>query len=243
MINFKLFFETTSAGLISPADIFSFYYIYTLKNRLLGSEHNRNTVVSFLNDLQSKYLNTFGLVLKGQILKYLRYQSSGQKRIKDNSELLQIDIEEFKRTIPVNFDRLETYIKNTTRSQRHNFKENEDWNAFAEWLNKLSKKTISAGSINIEGQDNVLFIMDRINNCVHNTGESIFDKVKENGHALIMAFDQAHQIRDPIILKNKSVPEIKELEVSEVQEHTPTQHSLTHDKKSMHSFYKGRLGD
>jgi hypothetical protein len=221
MISFKLFFESATASVITPADVYTFYYISNLKNRLLGSEHNKDSVVNFLNSLKSKYLNTFGKVLKDQIIKYLKYQKAGQKRIRDNAEVLKINIEEFEKTPVTNFDKLEQYIKETTRSARHDYKPNEDWNMFAEWINKLSKKQISAGALNIQGSENVLFIIDRINNCVHNTGESIFDKVRENGSLLIRAFDEAHSARDVSFLKNKSLPEIKELEITEVQENIP----------------------
>lgn len=244
MISFKVFFENTTAGVITPSDIYTFYYIYHSKNILLNSEYNREIIVNFLNSLKSKYLNTFGTVLKEQILKYLRYQASGQKRIRDDAELLTIDVSEFSGNPIIDFDKLEKFIKETTRSARHNFKSNEDWNQFSEWVNKLSKKTISAGGLNIEGSDNVLFIIDRINNCVHNTGESIFDKVRENGHALIQAFEQAHIARDIKVIKAKALPEIKELEISSTQENVPSvSNTRKQDTESMHSFYKGRFGD
>jgi hypothetical protein len=110
MISFKLFFESATASVIAPADVYTFYYISNLKNRLLGSEYNKESVVNFLNSLKSKYLNTFGKVLKDQIIKYLKYQKAGQKRIRDNAEVLKINIEEFERTPVSNFDKIEQYI-------------------------------------------------------------------------------------------------------------------------------------
>lgn len=214
MISFKLFFESTTAGVIVPADIYSFYYINNYKNNLLGSEHNQEIILKFLNNLRLKYLNTWPVVLKTQLEKYLNYQRSGRKRIKSDAELLKINIENFFKNPVIDYDKLEQYIKETTRSSGE---ENKLWNYFAEWLNKLSKKqSITIGSLNLEGQENILFIIDRINNCVHNTKESMFEKIRENGFALKNAFDDVNSMRDARYLKSKSIPEIKELEELEV---------------------------
>jgi len=237
MISFKLFYENTNAGIIVPADIYSFYYISNYKSSLLQSDHNRETILNFLNNLKSKYLNTFSIVLKDQIEKYLGYQQMGRKRIKTGAELLQIDAAEFLKNPVVDFDKLEKYIKETTRS---NSDPNENWNIFAEWMNKLSKKQVSIGSINAEGQENILFIIDRINNCVHNTKEPIFDKVRENGKLLINAFETAHKARDARFLKTNSQPEIKEMEVSSSVEDSSGSRNISRLEKQFggSGFYK-----
>jgi hypothetical protein len=241
MISFKLFFESVQAPPIVPQDIYTFYYISLNKDNLnLKDEESKAIILNFFNTLKAKYLNTFGTVLKDQILKYIRYQQAGRDRIRASSELRHMNPEEFAKNPITDYDKLEKYTKDTTRSSGA---DNKEWNQLSEWINKLSKTPITLNTIKAKGES-VLFIMDRINNCVHNTGASIFEKVKENGALLIRTFDMAHKARSASALEPQVYKDIKEIPMNTVATSTTDSGILSKmDKQSMSSFYKGKTGD
>lgn len=241
MISFKLFFESIESSPIVPQDIFSFYYLSLVKDTIdLSDEYTKDTVLNFFNTLRSKYLKTFGKVLRDQIAKYIRYTQGGRQRLVKGSELAKMNPEEFASSETLDYDQLEKFTKETTRSSGA---ANKEWNQLSEWLNKLSKKSVSINTIKAEGES-LIFILDRINNCVHNTGASIFDKLKENGPALIRAFDEAHTVTSSSGLKNKIYTELKNLQMG--AEMVGTSRSTIQDLEKQFapspSFYK-RSGD
>lgn len=242
MISFKLFFESVQTPPIVPQDIFTFYYLSLVKNSIdLSSEEDKAILLNFFNTLKLKYLNTFTKVIKDQIAKYIRYTQGGRNRIKASSELRNMNPDEFVKTSVIDYDKLETYMKETTRSSGA---ENKEWNDLAKWINLLSKKPVTINTIKADGE-NLTFIFDRINNCVHNTGQSIFDKLKENGPALIQAFDQAHIVKSSSALKGKAYSDIRNLPIStEILGNTPKSNISKIEKEfaPAPSFYK-RSGD
>lgn len=238
MISFKLFFESVQTPPIVPQDIFTFYYTSLAKNSFkLSSEEDKSVLVNFYNTLKLKYLSTFSKVIRDQISKYIRYTQGGRNRIKASSELRNMNADEFSKQPTIDYDQLERYMKETTRSSGA---ENKEWNQLSEWLNKLSKKPVSLNTIKADGES-LPFIIDRINNCVHNTGASIFDKLKENGPALIKAFDEAHVVKSSSALKNKAYTDIKNLEIgTEITGVTPKSNISNLEKQfgGGSSFYK-----
>jgi hypothetical protein len=242
MISFKLFFESVQAPPIVPQDIYTFYYISLNIDKFnLKDEESKANLLHFFNTLKAKYLNTFSTVLKDQIIKYIGYQKAGRERIRVSSELRHMNPEEFAKNPVTDYDKLEKYTKDTIRSSGA---DNVLWDLLAEWLNKLSKTTISIGSIKGKGES-ALFILDRINNCVHNTGKSMFEKVKENGTILIDAYNKASSAKSDTALKPQVYKDIRDLplnaEATTIVSNSDILSKM--DKQSMSSFYKGKTGD
>lgn len=240
MISFKLFFESVQAPPIVPKDIYSFYYIVMHKdNFILKDDESKATIVNFFNTLKPKYLNTFGIVLKDQIIKYIGYQQAGRNRIKISSELRHMNPQEFANKPITDYDKLQAYVKDTIRSSGA---ENERWNILAEFVNKLSKISINLNDIRKQGES-VIFIIDRINNCAHNTGKSMFEKVKENGAVLIQALDAAHKATSSYQLEPNVYKSILDIPITHEKKFTTDSGILSKmDKQSMSSFYK-TMGD
>lgn len=174
-IQFDIFIESilNQSIQLTPKNLYNFYFLATLfgQGKIQG-DYGLHVTREFINNLQTKYLNLFSQLLIDQIDKYVR-----RGRISK-----EFDMKEFESIKKGNLDHKKIYelMCQTFRSDMKRV--NDVWNLLAEYVYKL----FIAQSIKDK-----FFLIDRINNCVHNTNEIIFTKFK-NATELMTAYDIIH---------------------------------------------------
>jgi len=168
---YRKMFESMNSN-ISSSDIYNFYYatlLYQTKFSFLD-QFGKFIVDETLRETKKLYLNNFRNIILSQLEKY---QTRGRVDkswdgviIKDNS---------------YTYGDMDKLMKATYRSDM--VRRNDSWNQLTEYLSKLENS--------IRLQD-IIFNVDRINNCIHNTQENILSKF-DNGYELINAFEFAHK--------------------------------------------------
>jgi len=140
----------------------------------------------YLQDIKNKYLGTFIPLIQKQLYKYLE-----RNRIDSNS-FSEGDIN------TQNTENLDLYMKNTYRSDMT--RRNVVWENLTKLVNELSKTSDSG---------NIIKIIDRINNNIHNTGDLILTKL-DNGSELLKALDICHSSKVlPLFYIDKPLRKIK----------------------------------
>jgi hypothetical protein len=144
-------------------------------------------IQEFITHLRQTYLNVFSIVVKDQLLKYKQLQ-----RVDPGFDISIIDGDIYN---------LSVLMKKTFRSDM--VRRNDRWNLLTELLISLNKTT---------NLPQILFIIDRINNVVHNTGETMLTKLN-NGQQLLHVFNSCHNATERF-LRAHARPEIREVSVN-----------------------------
>jgi hypothetical protein len=167
--------------MITPQMIYNFYYIYF---KFQQNPKVSKIILDYIKEIQNIYLTQFKGLIINQIKKYI-----GRRRIDTDFPVdIKLDNE--------SLEMLDKLMKKSFRSDMQ--RRNNVWNQLTEFLAKLDKaKDIK----------DILFFIDRVNNCVHNTKEITLIKFI-NGYELLDAFDFAHK-STPEQLKDKVEMEIR----------------------------------
>ena len=185
-MTFKEFFEAFTEKYLTSTDIYDFYFLTTALSYDQINLEDLSVAEFYLNEIYQVYLQSFKKLLIDQIEKYYK-----RNRIDAdfNYSLLK----------SANFETIKNLMNKTFRSDM--VRRNDVWNLIAENLLNLSK----AGSIKTK-----CFYMDRLNNCVHNTGDLVLDKFP-NGYKLMNAFNVVHNSKNPKEFARFVSPEIRKL--------------------------------
>ena len=185
-MTFKEFFEAFTEKYLTSTDIYDFYFLTTALSYDQINLEDLSVAEFYLNEIYKVYLQSFKQLLIDQIEKYYK-----KNRIDAdfNYSLLK----------SANFETIKSLMNKTFRSDM--VRRNDVWNLIAENLLSLSK----AGSIKTK-----CFYIDRLNNCVHNTGDLVLDKFP-NGYKLMNAFDVVHNSKTPKEFARFVSPEIRRL--------------------------------
>ena len=193
MISFKKFFliqESQLSSTLSPTDLYNFYFIATLSSMgRLNGDYANFIADDFLKKLKQRYLVIFKELLYHQIRKYI-------SRRRTDSDLTMDVLESNKN----NAHQLYEMMKKTFRSDMK--RRNDVWNLIGEYTEALE----GSGSLK-----SIIFYIDRLNNCIHNTQELIFSKFP-NAQMLLSTFDTIHHAQSLNVYKNKVSKDIRELD-------------------------------
>lgn len=185
-MKFRAFFEAINTKYLTTTDIYDFYFLTTALSYDQIHSEDLSVAEFYLNDICQLYLQSFKQLLIDQIEKYY-------KRNRVDADFSYYSLK------TANFEKIKELINKTFRSDM--VRRNDVWNLIAANLLNLSK----AGSIKIK-----CFYMDRLNNCVHNTGDLVLDKFP-NGYKLMNAFDIVHNSKTPKEFARFVSPEIRKL--------------------------------
>ena len=155
---------------LTPQVIYDFYFASYLFEAGNLDRFNKFIVTETIEDTYDIYINIFHHITLNQILKY-------QTRHRVDKDWIQIKIND-----KLNYADLNMFMKKTFRSDMR--RRNIEWIQLTDLLEQLE---VTAKN----NHKRVIFLVDRINNCIHNTGENILSKF-DNGYPLILAFDFAH---------------------------------------------------
>ena len=154
--------------MISPEDIYSFYYLNFLydKNKIT----NELLLKKFLTRIKSDYLQEFQEIIVNQIKKY-------QTRGRVDSDLLSVKVKDT--------EKLSSLLKMMKKTYRSDMKRhNTNWDEAIEQLIDLEKA---------KNPKELFYSLDRVNNAIHNTYETVLTKL-DNGYKLKKAFDTVHTV-------------------------------------------------
>jgi hypothetical protein len=163
------------------------YDFYTLSYLWQTTKDNRKEISFELSELKDYYLIAFKPLIINQLYKYWT-----RERL-DIGSYNEGDLTEDK-----SFAILKTYMESTYRSDMK--RRNVVWNKLVEHLSKLEVTNNS---------NDIVYLIDRINNVVHNTGTSILDKF-ENYSVVLKAFKDCHE-KNPDDYRNMTSKQIKYL--------------------------------
>ena len=175
---------------IQPSDIYDITYLTHIIGHPIDGHTYAPFAVDFLKSRVKKYLDTFRPLIFNQLKKY---QNRG--RIDPTFFLPK-----FSNTL--HFSTMLEAMKKTYRSDMT--RRNIVWENLVKYLNELEEMNITSQMIGT-----ILFLFDRIHNCVHNTNTSIFDKFV-NGRELLSALDFCFS-STPNELKQRISSEVKDL--------------------------------
>jgi hypothetical protein len=172
--------------MISARDIYDMYFLeLEMTPTILQDDYNSFVIEQTLSRIKENYLATFGPLLRDQILKYI-----GRKRT--DTGLMEAPS-------PTDYKGLQDVMQKTYRSDMK--RRNDVWNNLAEWVVALS---------HAESKKAIIFALDRVNNCIHNTGENILTKV---GSGLLEALNFCAECKDPRALRGKVSSDLRQLRV------------------------------
>lgn len=175
-MKFKLWLENIEHRPIQGTDIYDFYYIASALPMLQGFGQDELQNIEFrINEIVKVYLFNLTPIVYEQVAKYYK---QGRAEIESMDEISP-DIN------PANIERLHNAMQQTWRSDMA--RRNDNWEYVTAALVGLSK----AGSL-----DRKIFFIDRMNNAIHNTGESVMTKLP-NHNDLLRALDVSHNVRTP----------------------------------------------
>ncbi len=167
--------SVSDTNAIYPRDIYSTYYMFlamTMQPALMEDTYLKSVFDDYTTKIREKYLKCFTAVIYDQLLKYV-----SRKRVTpDFGKLGRID--------QYSLAQMYELMKKTFRSDMQ--RQNTQWNMLCDFMVKLeaAHDTLS-----------VLKLIDRINNTVHNTQESMVTKLP-NGREMLSAFDAAHNAKN-----------------------------------------------
>lgn len=157
---------------ITPKNICTFYFIEYIKSSQGGDGDFENKANDYLRDLAEKYVDVFGNLIQKQIEKYIN-----RGRTDPGASLAGVTKLSMARRAP----KLADLMKKTYRSDMS--RRNDRWNDLADYVVKLSKTS---------DVKQIIYLIDRINNTVHNTKTQILDKLP-NAYELLNAFNLTHE--------------------------------------------------
>jgi hypothetical protein len=173
--------------MITSQQIIDFYYLDYLKN---FSKINSNNFFRLVSPIVKNYLQSLRFILSEQIKKYVKV---GRIDADFNTNTGYNDL---------SFAELEKMVKRTFRSDMK--RRNESWNKFAEYLTTLDEIQNNSNKLT-----EIFFIVDRLNNIIHNSGKILVSKL-ENGNELLKILAFVHTAK-PHDLYVKASSEIQEL--------------------------------
>ena len=154
------------SGQLDTTDIYNFYLASFLFQSM--EDADKPSIDPIIKEIKMVYLRAFEPVVKRQLIKYLN-------RGRYNGELDSDSIHAAK-----TFGELDEYMNQTFRSDMK--RRNKEWNKVTDFLSQIEKE---------KRTDKLIYLIDRLNNTIHNTQESILTKF-DNGYELVDAFDKAH---------------------------------------------------
>jgi len=178
-MKFFVYLESLNYDSITAADIYTFYYmsyIYQVYGHTFDAVH-KFSVQNELEYLKSKYLKVFSRLCIEQLEKYI---DRGRINYENNKPIF--DIKNIKKT--GDFKLIDFAMNHTYRSDME--RRNTRWNQLTKNLYGLSK----SNSI-----EEIMYFIDMINNCVHNTYEIILSKLS-NARELLRAFEMASEAKN-----------------------------------------------
>ena len=178
---------------ITTQDVYDFYYLWWLllhQPEVFKTQYGEYILSDHTQRLRAKYISVFKKLLCEQLQKYLT-----RGRVDPDFDLKGITLAE---PAEVLWHKMEK----TWRSDMK--RRNVVWNLIGEYLAGLEAAT---------APDKICLYLDRLNNCVHNTGTPILDKLKD-GYALMQALDTVAG-HAPNMWKNRVGKDLRQLEAQE----------------------------
>lgn len=169
---------------LSPTDIYDFYFLYTGLSYGQINLQDHNLADFYLREIRDNYLQSFGTILYNQLKKYV-----SRRRVDSSFDASRLN--------PRDFGALKELMQLTYRSDMR--RRNEVWNSIADYVYKLSQTN---------NMRDICYIIDRINNAVHNTHELVLDKL---GPAFLQAYDVVHRAKTPKDYIRYVSPEVRKL--------------------------------
>lgn len=162
--------------MLQASDIYNFYALSYI-NSMTTERSVKSQLMFYLRPLKEKWLKVFKKLLYNQIAKYV-----ARGRVDDfvKMEFNKLSLE------TVSANNLERLMKATWRSDMQ--RRNTNWNRIAEWTSQLETT---------DKCDDICFLIDRLNNEVHNADENILYKL-DNRFELLQALNQASSSRTPM---------------------------------------------
>lgn len=174
---------------LSTSDLYNFYYLFTLmtQNQVRG-EYAEYVAGEFLNRMKNKYLVLFKQLLFEQIQKYI-------KRGRVDPEVTMEVLNEKRNSARGLWELMQKTYRSDVRRR------NDVWNLVGEYVSGLE---------DVKLPERIGYFIDRINNCVHNTGEIILSKFS-NYSELVRVFDEIHHASSLDVYKRKVSKDIREI--------------------------------
>lgn len=166
-INNKPYYDMT------PKSIYTFYYL----SKALHEKRARPYLLyPYLSDMAYRYLEIFTPIIRNQLKKYIRLH-----RVDVGADLSNVD--------SADIDGLLEMVKRTFRTPKpgESLTRNVNWEALANHL-KVIYSVLKEKDV--DNAQRLAFLIDRVNNTIHNTGEIMLMKLP-NGRELKSAFDYA----------------------------------------------------
>jgi len=183
---FHLICESIVEETLDPSTITDFYLAYYLYQKI-DDDESQSLLKYVIIDVRQAYLNAMKPILIKQLQKY-----HSRRRI-----VGEYNPEDFSRA---DYEKLYTLMKQSRRSDMNRI--NQRWNDLAELL-----KDLQANDRNVK---EMAFLIDRINNTIHNTGESMLSKFP-NRRQLEQTFDFAHKATIRQLINKSSNSDLKEI--------------------------------
>ena len=150
-------------------------------------EDDKDILEDIILDIRQRYLEGFKPIVLQQILKYIKRGRMVQEY--DREDLLGTD-----------FSKLHAIMKDSRRSDMK--RKNVRWEQLTQHLTDLASQNRDIKKIK--------FLIDRINNTVHNTGEVMLSKF-ENGQRLMQIYNMVHEAKIRDLMRLSSNRDLKEL--------------------------------
>jgi hypothetical protein len=183
---YHLICEGSDVAAMRPSTITDFYLASYLHD--VVDESDKDDINEIILNLREKYLKAFQPVLINQLRKYI----TRGRMVKDVDE---------RDLANASFDQLDQYMNLSRRSDMK--RENKRWNMLSDYLAKLSHERRNV--------EKIKEVIDRINNTVHNTGESMLTKF-DNARELLDAFDLAAEGKISDLVQGSGERVLKKLE-------------------------------
>lgn len=165
-MRFRVYFESKETG-ITPRLIYNFYFLYTYSQTVEMDSVGHFLVNDFARRIKEVYLFEFKRIVFDQLMKY-------ERRGRIDSDFMIGD----------SFEKMDILMRKTYRSDMK--RRNVNWEMLTGLLVSLDRA--------VEAY-RIFFLVDRINNCIHNTGGSMMGKFI-NGGELTLALDRCHRLVD-----------------------------------------------
>ena len=200
MLKFRDFLrESFETPRLNGACIYNFGYLAYIFQTAHLSSTQQELVKEELKLLKSRYLEDVSDLVVRQIEKYV-----GRSRIEmDDERRPKFDLEKLKNMDKTSTDRMVGIDRAMNMTYRSDMRRrNNVWNSVTGNLVKLANAITSK---------DLIYAMDRLNNDIHNTKNSIFEKFP-NGSELVRALQKIHDARTPDEFKRKVASRILEIE-------------------------------
>ncbi len=194
--DFKMWLEGNYGEALTPSTVYDFYYISTASQQgLVLGDFEKDYIRRTISHIKDVYLETLAAVVYRQVMKYVDRRRHDTR---DGGASFKVsDLHDG--SGESNLRNLNSAMKQTYRSDMD--RRNDRWIFLTEHMHQLSRT---------RSVDSMVFHIDRINNAIHNTGKTIFDKIP-NGEAIFRAFEDAHHAPTPEFFARKVSRDIREV--------------------------------